>query len=277
MHLKRYAAAIGVSIGSWPHKKNSLLRIPHYVRRLLAGVAAAGGVPEGAVVDEARLDGAVSEAARGFAARPHRRSDGGWTGDAHSTDGRGAGDVHRNDGGHAGDSHHNDGGGVDDIHRGDGGSAGSARFAPLDLPGPTGESNRLSFAPRGVVLCLGPGLETVRAQLAQARDAGNAVVVVAGGAVAAFASQAAYPRVVLLDRQVAPETLATLGGIAAVACSADGDVLAAMRAALARRRGPIVPLITEPAAPERYVLERHVCVDTMAAGSNALLLAQAQD
>ena len=87
------------------------------------------------------------------------------------------------------------------------------------------------------------------------------MVVVAGGAVAAFASQAAYPRVVLLDRQVAPETLATLGGIAAVACSADGDVLAAMRATLARRPGPLVPLITEPAAPERYVLERHVCVE----------------
>ena len=102
-------------------------------------------------------------------------------------------------------------------------------------------------------------------------------MVVAGGAVAAFASQAAHPRVVLLDGQVAPETLATLGGIAAVACSADRDVLAAMRTALARRPGPLVPLITEPAAPERYVLERHVCVDTTAAGGNASLLAQAED
>ena len=274
---------IGAVVGSQPFGGEGLSGTgpkaggPHYVRQLLAGVAAAGGVPAGAVVDEARLDAAVSEAARGFAARPHRRGDGGWAGGAHYNDGRGAGDVHRNDGGHAGDSHHNDGGGVDDVRRGDGGSAGSARFAPLDLPGPTGESNRLSFAPRGVVLCLGPGLETVRAQLAQARDAGNAAVVVAGGAVAAFASQAADPRVVLLDGQVAPETLATLGGIAAVACSADRDVLAAMRTALARRPGPLVPLITEPAAPERYVLERHVCVDTTAAGGNASLLAQAED
>ena len=53
-------------------------------------------------------------------------------------------------------------------------------------------------------------------------------------------------------------------------------MLAAMRAALARRPGSIVALITEPAAPERYVLERHVCVDTTAAGGNASLLAQVE-
>ena len=48
-----------------------------------------------------------------------------------------------------------------------------------------------------------------------------------------------------------------------------------MRAALARRSGPILPLIAEQDAPERYVLERHLCVDTTAAGGNASLLAQA--
>ncbi len=158
----------------------------------------------------------------------------------------------------------------------DGGRTGRAPFAPRDLPGPTGESNRLSFAPRGVVLCLGPGVETARAQLAQARDAGNAAVVVADGAVAALASQFPDPAVVILDGRVAPETLATLDAVAAVACGAERETLAAVRAALARRPGPIVPLITEPAAPERYVLERHVCVDTTAAGGNASLLAQAE-
>ena len=61
-----------------------------------------------------------------------------------------------------------------------------------------------------------------------------------------------------------------------VACSADRDMLAAMRKAMARRRGPILPLITEPFAAERYVLERHVCVDTTAAGGNASLLAHAE-
>ena len=152
---------------------------------------------------------------------------------------------------------------------------GDVRLAPIDLPGPTGESNRLSFAPRGTVLCLGPGADAVRAQVAAARAAGNAVVAVAQGVGAALTAHADDPLVVVLDGQVALEALATLEGIAAVACAADRDVLAAMRVALARRKGPILPLITEPDAPERYVLERHLCVDTTAAGGNASLLAQA--
>ena len=156
------------------------------------------------------------------------------------------------------------------THRGDDG-----RFAPLDLPGPTGESNRLSFAPRGVVLCLGPSADAVRAQVAAAREAGNAVVAVVAGASAALTAHATDPLVVVLDGQVTPGVLTTLPGIAAVACVADRDALAAMRVALARRPGPILPLIAEPDAPERYVLERHLCVDTTAAGGNASLLAAA--
>ena len=35
----------------------------------------------------------------------------------------------------------------------------------------------------------------------------------------------------------------------------------------------LVQLVTERVAPERYVLERHLCVDTTAAGGNATLIA----
>ena len=156
------------------------------------------------------------------------------------------------------------------THRADGG-----RFASLELPGPTGESNRLSFVPRGVVLCLGPGANAVRAQVAEAREARNAVVVVADGASAALTAHATDPLVVVLDGQVEPDALAALPGIAAVACYVDRDVLAAIRTALAKRAGSILPLITEPDVPERYMLERHLCVDTTAAGGNASLLAEA--
>ena len=38
----------------------------------------------------------------------------------------------------------------------------------LDLPGPTGESNRLHVAPRGTLLCLGPKPEDVAAQIEMA-------------------------------------------------------------------------------------------------------------
>ena len=126
-----------------------------------------------------------------------------------------------------------------------------------------------------MVLCLGPGADAVRTQVAAAREAGNAALAVADGASAALTAHATDPLVVVLDGQVAPGALTTLPGIAAVACAADRDVLAAMRAHSPGAAGPILPLITEPDVPERYVLERHLCVDTTAAGGNASLLAQA--
>ena len=222
---------IGAVVGSQPFGGEGLSGTgpkaggPHYVSRLAASAAPAGGGFSGAVVNEALLAAAIADAGRALAAQ---------------------------------------------THRGDGG-----RFAPLDLPGPTGESNRLSFAPRGVVLCLGPGADAVRAQVAAARKAENAVVAVADGASAALTAHATDPLVVVLDGQVAQNSLTTLPAIAAVACFADRDALMTLRVALARRPGPILPLITEPDATERYVLERHLCVDTTAAGGNASLLAEA--
>jgi RHH-type proline utilization regulon transcriptional repressor/proline dehydrogenase/delta 1-pyrroline-5-carboxylate dehydrogenase len=53
----------------------------------------------------------------------------------------------------------------------------------------------------------------------------------------------------------------------------DSDTGRALAQALARREGPILPLIT--ALPDRaHVLnERHLCIDTTASGGNAQLLA----
>ena len=45
------------------------------------------------------------------------------------------------------------------------------------------------------------------------------------------------------------------------------------RQALARREGPIIPLLSTPAEAERLLIERHVCIDTTASGGNAELLA----
>ena len=253
---------------------------PHYVRRLTAGAAVAGGMPAGAFVDGSRLAAAVGQAARGLTVRPRRLGDCRRPGGEPSTASgvsapRCSGSSSIGAGGSRRcrpDRAESRAG----IGAGDGGRHSGSRLQPLDLPGPTGESNRLAFAPRGVVLCLGPEEAAARAQLTTALDIGNAVVVVAQGAATTLASLPADPRVVLLDGQVAPGTLATVDGIAAVACNADREVLAAMCTALARRPGPIVPLITEPDAFERYVLERHVCVDTTAAGGNASLLAEAE-
>jgi len=75
-----------------------------------------------------------------------------------------------------------------------------------------------------------------------------------------------------LDGQVPTEVLATLPDLALVAANGPVDWLRALRVALSRREGAIVPLETALAA-ERFVVERHLCIDTTAAGGNASLLA----
>ncbi len=148
--------------------------------------------------------------------------------------------------------------------------------SPQTLPGPTGESNRLSLYPKGAVLCLGPTPEIALAQAVQALGAGCAAVLVAPEAQASVRplSDAGAP-VAALDGIVSAETLSAVKGIAAVAAAGASDWTRELRIALASRDGAIVPLETQIICPERYLVERHLCIDTTAAGGNASLLATA--
>jgi RHH-type proline utilization regulon transcriptional repressor/proline dehydrogenase/delta 1-pyrroline-5-carboxylate dehydrogenase len=119
-----------------------------------------------------------------------------------------------------------------------------------DLPGPTGESNRLSSFPRDPVLCLGPGRTAALAQADLVRKLGGLAVEAPG-----------------LD----PAALIRLAGFSG-AILWGGDARAHARA-LAARTGPILPLITGLPDPAHVALERHVCIDTTASGGNAQLLA----
>ncbi|MGI9350425.1 MAG: bifunctional proline dehydrogenase/L-glutamate gamma-semialdehyde dehydrogenase PutA [Rhizobiaceae bacterium] len=125
----------------------------------------------------------------------------------------------------------------------------------IDLPGPTGESNQLSVFPRGVVLCIGPDAKSAIEQERLAKQHGCAPVVLKG------------------EEILAPEALVWLSGFSAVMCFGDETYLRQSRIALARRDGPIIPLITGTDAVQMLLLERHVCVDTTASGGNAALLA----
>ncbi|MBB3190272.1 bifunctional proline dehydrogenase/L-glutamate gamma-semialdehyde dehydrogenase PutA [Halomonas cerina] len=150
-------------------------------------------------------------------------------------------------------------------------------MTPQTLPGPTGESNRLALYPKGPVLCLGPTLDIAVAQAAQALGAGCAAVIVAPGADGDVRSlSAAGAPVAALDGRVAAETLTAVEGITAVAAAGASDWTRELRLALAKRDGPIVSLETQTILPERYVVERHLCIDTTAAGGNASLLATAE-
>ncbi len=150
-------------------------------------------------------------------------------------------------------------------------------MTPQTLPGPTGESNRLSLYPKGPALCLGPTLEIAVAQAVQALGAGSPALIVAPGAARAIQPliEAGAP-VAGIDGCVAADTLTALEGIETVAAAGDSDWTRELRLALAQRDGAIVPLETQTLAPERYVVERHLCIDTTAAGGNASLLATAE-
>ena len=75
------------------------------------------------------------------------------------------------------------------------------------------------------------------------------------------------------EREVAQAALARLDGFSAVLWWGDAETARDYAQALAGRPGPILPLVT--AMPDRAhaVHERHLCVDTTAAGGNAALLA----
>ena len=121
------------------------------------------------------------------------------------------------------------------------------------MPGPTGELNRLTAHSRPPVLCLGPGAEAVAAQVA-------AVAALGGDAVEA-------------DGPLPPEALTRLPAMAAVLWWGDEAQGRACAQALAARDGEIVQLVTGMPDLGHVAHERHLCVDTTAAGGNAALLA----
>src|SRR5690606_37685672 len=134
--------------------------------------------------------------------------------------------------------------------------AAAVDFGPVDLPGPTGESNTLVLAPRGRALCLGPSPDTVFAQAIQALAAGNAVLAVAPGARRALAPLIGTGMPIeVLEGVVDPADLEQMG-VEIVACSADEITLRAIRLALASREGPIVRLVAAVINPTAYVHER---------------------
>ncbi|PTW51947.1 bifunctional proline dehydrogenase/L-glutamate gamma-semialdehyde dehydrogenase PutA [Rhodovulum kholense] len=125
----------------------------------------------------------------------------------------------------------------------------------LDLPGPTGESNRLTTRARPPLLCLGPGEAAAAAQAEAVRALGGAAVAVEG--------------------RLDPAALTAAEGISGALWWGDAETGRAYAQALAQRDGPILPLIAGMPDPAHARHERHLCVDTTAAGGNAALLARA--
>jgi len=120
------------------------------------------------------------------------------------------------------------------------------------LPGPTGESNALTSSRKPPLLCLGPGPDAVREQVAAVEALGGTALPATG--------------------TVDPQALETIEGFSGAIFWGDADAARAYDLALANREGPLVPLITARPDVTRVMAERHICVDTTAAGGNAALL-----
>jgi RHH-type transcriptional regulator, proline utilization regulon repressor / proline dehydrogenase / delta 1-pyrroline-5-carboxylate dehydrogenase len=128
-----------------------------------------------------------------------------------------------------------------------------AAMSELLMPGPTGELNRLALIPRKPLLCMGPGQAAQDAQLRAVQKLGG-VAVTADGA-------------------LTPQQLVDLKGFSGVLWWGDAEAARAYDTALASREGAILQLITGQPDLGHIVVERHLCVDTTAAGGNAALLA----
>ena len=129
----------------------------------------------------------------------------------------------------------------------------ATRLDATAMPGPTGELNSLGHWTRPPVLCLGPGAQALQAQVRAVRDLQGHAVAVAG--------------------RLEPDNLAGLEGFSSVLWWGDNDTARAYARALAGHDGPILPLITGLPDFAHAVHERHLCVDTTAAGGNATLMA----
>lgn len=130
------------------------------------------------------------------------------------------------------------------------------------MPGPTGESNELFTYARGTILCLGPSSDEALVQAETVRQHGCEPLICVPGATGDQALDGFVPR----------EGLSRLTGVNAVVCWSEADDIRAIRKALAQREGALIPLITDKEFGHQCLVERHVCIDTTAAGGNVSLL-----
>lgn len=157
---------------------------------------------------------------------------------------------------------------------------GVALDATVTLPGPTGERNTYSLAPRGTVLCIAATAAGAQAQWDAARATGNRVTW--QDTPAARAWLASPPGKPAADTSVLSGGAVDDAAVDAVLFEGDSDALRDLNQQLARRDGPILlpqGLSSEDIASgrgryalERLVLERSLSINTAAAGGNASLM-----
>ena len=142
----------------------------------------------------------------------------------------------------------------------------------IDLPGPTGERNTLSFVARGPVLCAAVSVYGLLNQLAAVIASGNTAWLAPGTSVPPGLPASVSHRIrALADLAELPLSCQ----IALIECGAAPG----LRTELAQRTGPLVSSVLtndkDPIPVWRLSAERHICMNTTAAGGNASLMTMA--
>jgi RHH-type proline utilization regulon transcriptional repressor/proline dehydrogenase/delta 1-pyrroline-5-carboxylate dehydrogenase len=138
----------------------------------------------------------------------------------------------------------------------------------IDLPGPTGESNRLELHGRGVMLCISPWnfpLAIFTGQIVAALASGNCVIAKPSGQTSLIAlratdimREAGIPEPVLHCLNAKAADIATvidhpaLGG---VLFTGSNPVARELAIALASRHGPLLPLIAETGGQNAMIVD----------------------
>ncbi len=144
----------------------------------------------------------------------------------------------------------------------------SALGTQMDLPGPVGERNSYTLRPRGRVACMAASETGLLMQLGAVLATGNRAVIV---------GEAAIPS----GLPVAVTVAASLDAVDAVMFEGDPVARHALSVSLARREGPIIPLlavssdrvlVADAYDLNRLLVESSISVNTAAAGGNATLM-----
>ena len=149
------------------------------------------------------------------------------------------------------------------------------------LPGPTGEDNLLSLNPQGLTLIATQDSEIAFQQAIQALYCGNSLLVCNAN----FNSEQQdwliqHPNVVLLEKGISPQQLTDIHKMANFVYTASTqqqfELAREYRIALAKREGAIIRFIDDVESPYLYAHERHLCINTTAAGGNVELIANSE-
>ncbi len=150
---------------------------------------------------------------------------------------------------------------------------------PFSLPGPTGETNTLSYHPRGILVCFGGSEpQDLARQIDCSRRAGNVTAFIDAGGGSMSAETLRQKAVRTSDGEFVPVPVSKDAALRLLrddidGAVADGTERSEVGEILARRDGPILPILSAYDDASLFCHEQTLTVNTTAAGGNASLLA----